>query len=337
MRRRLMVGAALAAPLVTVMAATPCAAAAPSGRAGSYVVVLKDTASPTTLARAHASRYGAKVDHVYSHALRGYSATVPVDRVAALKADPNVAAVTPDLPVHAFAQTLPTGCDRVDGERSSTVSGSGSGAVAVDVDIAIIDTGIAPTIPASTDAPRHLTLGCRGGHLRGRGRELGRQRERLRAGPPLRGDHRLGARRLQRPAGRRPRPRPAGRMRTTPSPTSPTSAETSTSSLPGRASCRPTQAAPWRARTWPARPPSTSPPTPAQIKSALQAAGSLNWNDADDPDSAKERLLDVDAIQPCRRGAAEEWSRLVDWRATMRWQGQLGEGDVVVGAIRNPR
>jgi hypothetical protein len=34
----------------------------------------------------------------------------------------------------------------------------------------------------------------------------------------------------------------------------------------------------------------------------LQAAGNLNWNDADDPDSAKERLLDVDAIQPCRRG-----------------------------------
>jgi subtilisin len=61
--------------------------------------------------------------------------------VAALKADPNVAAVTPDLPVHAFAQTLPTGIDRIDGELSSTVSGNGSGAV--DVDIAIIDTGIA--------------------------------------------------------------------------------------------------------------------------------------------------------------------------------------------------
>jgi hypothetical protein len=26
-----------------------------------------------------------------------------------------------------------------------------------------------------------------------------------------------------------------------------------------------------------------------------------------------------------------------DWRATMRWQDQLQEGDEVVGAIRNPR
>jgi len=28
--------------------------------------------------------------------------------------------------------------------------------------------------------------------------------------------------------------------------------------------------------------------------------------------------------------------RPVDWRATMKWQDQLQEGDEVVGAIRNP-
>ncbi|HSE54149.1 MAG TPA: S8 family serine peptidase [Nocardioidaceae bacterium] len=33
--------------------------------------------------------------------------------------------------------------------------------------------------------------------------------------------------------------------------------------------------------------------TPAQVKSALQSAGSLDWNNADDRDSTKERLLDV--------------------------------------------
>jgi subtilisin len=120
MKGRLMVGAAL---FVTVMAATPGAA------------------SPSALAKGPRQPCGAKVGHVYSHALRGYSATLPTDRVAALKADPSVAAVTPDLPVHAFAQTLPTGIDRIDGELSSTVSGNGSGAVIVD--IAIIDTGIA--------------------------------------------------------------------------------------------------------------------------------------------------------------------------------------------------
>ena len=36
--------------------------------------------------------------------------------------------------------------------------------------------------------------------------------------------------------------------------------------------------------------------TPAQVKAALQAAGNLNWNDADDPDPTKERLLNVDAL-----------------------------------------
>jgi subtilisin family serine protease len=33
--------------------------------------------------------------------------------------------------------------------------------------------------------------------------------------------------------------------------------------------------------------------TPAQVKSALQSAATLDWNDVDDPDSTKERLLDV--------------------------------------------
>ncbi len=33
--------------------------------------------------------------------------------------------------------------------------------------------------------------------------------------------------------------------------------------------------------------------TPTQVKSALQSAGSLDWNDSDDPDNTKERLLDV--------------------------------------------
>ncbi len=33
--------------------------------------------------------------------------------------------------------------------------------------------------------------------------------------------------------------------------------------------------------------------TPAQVKSALQSAGTLDWNDGDDPDPIKERLLNV--------------------------------------------
>ncbi|HYY81309.1 MAG TPA: S8 family serine peptidase, partial [Actinomycetes bacterium] len=33
--------------------------------------------------------------------------------------------------------------------------------------------------------------------------------------------------------------------------------------------------------------------TPTQVKSALQAAGNLNWNNSDDGDATKERLLNV--------------------------------------------
>jgi subtilisin family serine protease len=146
MRRRLVIGGALAALLVSIVAVVPIAGARQSGRAASYIVVLKATAgSPGTLASQHASRYGARVGHVYRYALRGYSASLPSSRVAALQADPNVAAVVPDLPVHAFAQTLPTGINRIDGELSSTVSGDGSGIV--DADIAIIDSGIATGHP----------------------------------------------------------------------------------------------------------------------------------------------------------------------------------------------
>jgi len=36
--------------------------------------------------------------------------------------------------------------------------------------------------------------------------------------------------------------------------------------------------------------------TPAELKAALQAAGSNNWNNGDDPDGIKEPLLDVSSF-----------------------------------------
>ncbi len=36
--------------------------------------------------------------------------------------------------------------------------------------------------------------------------------------------------------------------------------------------------------------------SPATVKSALQNAGNLNWNNADDRDGIKERLINVDAF-----------------------------------------
>jgi subtilisin len=36
--------------------------------------------------------------------------------------------------------------------------------------------------------------------------------------------------------------------------------------------------------------------TPAAVKTALQGAGNVDWNNSDDRDPIKERLLDVDAF-----------------------------------------
>jgi subtilisin len=139
MRRRWFVGCVLAA-LVVALVPAPAAGTAPQ-RAG-YVVVLKGSAGAAeVVAKRHAGRFGASLRHVYRHALSGYSATLSPSKVAALRADPSVAAVVPDRTLRIQAQSLPTGINRIDGELSSTVSGNGAGDV--NVDIAIIDTGIA--------------------------------------------------------------------------------------------------------------------------------------------------------------------------------------------------
>ena len=143
MHRRLFVSLTLTAMLTTTVlvsgvSAAPRVAAATTGR---YIVVLNDSVSvPGEVAAEHARTTGARVRRVYRSALKGYSATVSADRLATLRADPRVAYLAADRPVHTSGQVLPTGIDRVDAEQSSTRSGDGKGAV--DVDVAVLDTGI---------------------------------------------------------------------------------------------------------------------------------------------------------------------------------------------------
>jgi subtilisin family serine protease len=122
-----------------------CAAPAHAATTERVIVVLKPGSDPAAVAKSHARRYGLDVGHVYGHALRGYSAIVPAGKAKALRADDRVAFVSRDGTVHATAQTLPTGVDRIEGDLSSTRSGNGSGSVGVGV--AVIDTGIDPTHP----------------------------------------------------------------------------------------------------------------------------------------------------------------------------------------------
>ncbi|WP_353354048.1 S8 family serine peptidase [Intrasporangium sp. DVR] len=145
----------LAAALTVTSGVTSSAAAAGPDRAGaaaSYIVTLEPGADPGAVASAHARSHGASVDHVYRHALSGYSARLTPAAATALARDPRVAAVLPDRQVRITAQIVPAGISRVGADVSSARAGDGRGAV--DVDIAVIDTGI---------DPRHKDLNVVGG------------------------------------------------------------------------------------------------------------------------------------------------------------------------------
>ena len=137
--RRLRAVALLSAAVGLAAAAVPAHAAAGDAIPGSYIVTLQD-GEPAGVANEHARRYGASVDHVYRHALRGYAAHMSATVAGRIARDGRVASVIADRSVSIDAQTVPAGIDRIDGELSSTISGDGAGAV--DADIAIIDTGI---------------------------------------------------------------------------------------------------------------------------------------------------------------------------------------------------
>jgi subtilisin len=146
MRLRLLAIACIAALLSILVSVSGAVAATAPRTMGNYIVVLKDGAgAPAALASQQTRAFGGKVGFVYGSALKGYSASLPVADVAALRRDPRVAYVAADRTLSIQAQTLPTGINRVDGELSSTISGNGSGSV--NVDVAVIDTGISTSHP----------------------------------------------------------------------------------------------------------------------------------------------------------------------------------------------
>jgi subtilisin family serine protease len=112
-----------------------------------YVVVLVDDGSdPEPLARAVTAPAGGQLHFVYRHALRGFAATLPQRAVAALRNNPNVARVEPDLVVRAVGsgvEAAPSwGLDRID-QRSTSLDGSYTwNASGQGVTVYIIDTGI---------------------------------------------------------------------------------------------------------------------------------------------------------------------------------------------------
>jgi subtilisin len=129
------------------------AAASAATIPGRYIVVLKDSVShPGAVAAAHARRYGVKGEHVYRNVFPGYAAAIPERRLAALRADRDVAFVVADSSFTAAAaqpgdcsdptvvQCVTRAARRVGAPGSSARSGDGRGSVPLNV--AVVDTGI---------------------------------------------------------------------------------------------------------------------------------------------------------------------------------------------------
>ena len=125
--------------ILMLAAVAPFVPASAASEVGRYVVSLKRDREPQATANAHRAKYGAKADRYYRSAIKGYAATIPLNRVDELRADPSVISVTKNYMFHSAAQTIPLGVDRV---RANIVPGTGEG-----VQVAILDSGIDFTHP----------------------------------------------------------------------------------------------------------------------------------------------------------------------------------------------
>ena len=133
----------LVVSLLAAAALLPAAASAARSADDRYIVVVKESADPAAVAKAH----GSPKARVFRTALNGYAAKIPASDLAALRRDSRVDYVEADRLMQAqWAQTGATwGLDRIDQRLlplNSTFSYTRTGA---GVTAYIIDTGLRPS------------------------------------------------------------------------------------------------------------------------------------------------------------------------------------------------
>jgi len=115
---------------------TPVVFAAPE----NVKVIIAFDRQPGSDEEALVERTGGTINYTYD-IIPALAATIPETAVEGIRKNPRVIRVEPDIIMHAYGQTLPTGVDRIEVDNNSTakIDGINDG---LDVDIAIIDTGI---------------------------------------------------------------------------------------------------------------------------------------------------------------------------------------------------
>jgi subtilisin len=138
----ILVAASAATPKSSGQTSRP-ASRLPEAVPGQYIVQLRAGVDPEAQAQSLAQQYGLSVGFIYRYAINGFSAVIPAQRLAQFRSDPSVLSVEPNLVVHATAQTLPTGVERIGATVNNYAHIDGQDQ-RVDVDVAVIDTGVYP-------------------------------------------------------------------------------------------------------------------------------------------------------------------------------------------------